>query len=177
MLTIDPYEMLHQLDSDVRLAARKLPLEVLTADWVGVEVSCLGAPCLIALSNVYEMIAPSHITHVPYAQPWLRGVVNVRGALIPVTDVAYWLSGKPTAIDKTRILVVQHEHELYGLLFEQVLGMQRLSGVTFQSVVEAPAFLSPFIENQLQVSSKRWFVLDLGRLLSQDTFYQTALAS
>lgn len=179
MATIDPFEILTHYDTAVRQVARKLPRQVLKTQWVGVEIRAGEQSFLAPLSSVLEIVSNPSITRVPGAQPWLVGVMNMRGSLVPVTDVAYWLTGKSTsALAKPRILVVEHNQELYGLKFHQILGMQRLNEVVTQpgaASLEGP--LALFVSQTLESGGKLWPVLDLKRLLSQDTFYQTALVS
>ncbi len=176
MLTVDPFEMLHQYDVCIRQIARKLPLDEVPSTWLGIELKCLSEACLVPLSWVREIIVPSHITRVPGSHPWLCGLINHRGTLIPVTDVTYWLTNKPSTAKNTRILVVEHEHALYGLRFESVLGLQRLTGSTSHAL-QTPSPLSPFVTEVQQSANQEWMVLDLNRLLSQNSFLQTALIS
>ena len=177
MATIDPFEVLSHYDTIVRQLARKLPRQVLGVQWVGVELQA-GTQCFLApILSVVEIVSAPVITRVPGAQPWLVGVMNIRGSLIPVTDVAYWLTGQSTTVVKSRVLVVERDQERYGLQFDRIIGMQRLNEVVIEpgSTVQGP--LGAFVSQTLSCSGKKWPVLDLMRLLSQDTFYQTALVS
>ena len=177
MAVVDPFEVLSHYDSIVRQLARKLPRQVLGAQWVGVELQVGTQSFLVPILSVIEIVSSPVITRVPGAQPWLVGVMNIRGSLIPVTDIAYWLTGQPATVVKSRILVVERDQERYGLQFDRIVGMQRLNDVTMESGSTLQGPLFAFVNQTLVCAGKRWPVLDLKRLLSQDTFYQTALVS
>ena len=64
----------------------------------------------IDVAQVREVLEISHITKVPTAPPYMRGVVNVRGKAVPVVDLRLKF-GLPAAADSvhTRILVIELE--------------------------------------------------------------------
>lgn len=66
----------------------------------------------IDVRRVREVLDLTEITRVPTAPPYMRGVVNVRGAAIPVVDLRLKL-GLPAIPDtvSTRILVLELEIE------------------------------------------------------------------
>ena len=62
----------------------------------------------IDVAHVREVLDRSEITRVPTAPPYMRGVVNVRGAAVPVVDLRHRF-GLPPADDtvNTRIVVLE----------------------------------------------------------------------
>ena len=73
--------------------------------------------------EVVEILPMPSLTHVPGAQPWMLGVANIRGALLPVVDLKQFLDGERTVLhERQRVLVVRQPggdvavtiDELYG---------------------------------------------------------------
>ncbi len=64
----------------------------------------------IEVAHVHEILEITHITRVPTAPEYMRGVVNVRGKAIPVADLRLKF-GLPPASDSvnTRIVVMDVE--------------------------------------------------------------------
>lgn len=64
----------------------------------------------IDVARVREVLDLSEITRVPTAPPYMRGVVNVRGAAVPVVDLRlkFGLSPAPDTVN-TRIVVIELE--------------------------------------------------------------------
>jgi purine-binding chemotaxis protein CheW len=89
------------------MTAMKLdqPLEVLTMDLQG-ETFALEASC------VREILDLVPVTEVPGSQPFVSGVINVRGKIVPLADLRlkFDMEQKPDTID-TRIVVIEVEIE------------------------------------------------------------------
>jgi hypothetical protein len=57
-------------------------------EWVGVALKMAGELFLVAREETREVLGvPAPLTRVPGAKPWLRGLANVRGQLLPVLDL------------------------------------------------------------------------------------------
>ncbi len=123
-----------QLLSDIeqrsvaRLAA--LPeLEDARQYWEGLIFS-LGEKRLVApLNEVAEILHfPTDITRVPGTHPWVKGVANVRGSLLPIIDLQLFLGGAAVTTDRRcRVLVIRHQDIFSGLLVKEVMGMRHFS--------------------------------------------------
>jgi purine-binding chemotaxis protein CheW len=76
-------------------------LEVLTLGLDG-EIFALEAAC------VREILDPPAITEVPGSPPFVRGLINVRGKVVPIADlrIKFGMELKPPTID-TRIVVIE----------------------------------------------------------------------
>src|SRR5581483_4275050 len=89
-LAAQPFELLYALEN--RLRAARLDIAAgQTQSWTGLGFR-LGEHWLVApREDVREVITLPKVTRVPGAKPWLLGVANVRGNLLPVTDLAQML--------------------------------------------------------------------------------------
>ena len=97
-------------------------------DWQGLAFMVGGETFLAAMDELRELLPwPEAITPVPGTKPWMLGLANVRGELLPVVDLQQFLYGEPTAIDsRCRVLVIRNRGNSTGLLVPQVLGMRHL---------------------------------------------------
>ncbi len=89
----------------------------------------------IDILNVQEIIKPVDITRVPNSAPYIKGVINLRGRIVPVVDlrVRFHLPQRPT--DKeTRIVVVELEDKVVGFLMDAVRQVIRIE----KEVIEPP---------------------------------------
>lgn len=77
------------------------PLEVLTLGLDG-EIFALEASC------VREILDLVPVTEVPSAPPFVNGLINVRGKVVPLADLRpkFGMEQKPSTID-TRIVVIE----------------------------------------------------------------------
>lgn len=78
----------------------------------------------LPMERVREVLRPPPVTRVPFPPPDVRGVVQVRGALVAVLDLGTRLRGGPAA-GPGRLVVVTPPRggEPVGLLVDAVTGM------------------------------------------------------
>jgi purine-binding chemotaxis protein CheW len=75
----------------------------------------------LPLSHVIEIINIQHITHIPGVPHYVKGIVNLRGKVVPVSDVRLKF-GQPERPydDKTCIVVVLINDIQVGLIVDSV---------------------------------------------------------
>ena len=93
--------------------------------WRGIGFR-VGARLLVTgIDEINELLAVPTLTPVPGTQPWLLGVANVRGNLVPVIDFARFLFGERTQhSDRTRLLVVRQGSNNVALMVDEVFGQR-----------------------------------------------------
>ncbi len=82
--------------------------------------------------------APS--TPIPHAPPEVVGVMNLRGAIIPIIDLAYKLGMQSTEADQRSAIVVAEVHTMVvGLLVDRVSDILTVSASQIQPIPEVAA--------------------------------------
>ena len=78
-------------DLQTRLAERmqQVRTEQPGVSWLAVD--CAGQGLLITLRQAGEISTPGAVLPVPHTQPWLAGVVNLRGGVCTVVDLSTFL--------------------------------------------------------------------------------------
>lgn len=94
------------------------------------------------LHQTREIIEYGGITHVPLMPSFLAGVINLRGEVVPVIDLAIRLGREPITIHKrTCVIVVElhtfEQHLVLGLLADAVNEVIELPTLNIE---DAPAF-------------------------------------
>jgi len=96
----------------------------------------------IEILNVQEIMGMMPVTHVPRTPEFVRGVVNLRGKVIPVVDLRlkFGMDGKADS-DKTCIIVVQlndgNSVVTTGFIVDEVSEVLDIAG---QDIEAAPNF-------------------------------------
>ena len=128
----------------------------------------------LQILKVREIIGLMDITRVPCAREFIRGVINLRGKVIPVIDLRLkFQMAACEATDQTVIIVVQYAsagHQLtMGILVDQVLEVLSIAG---NQIEPAPTFgdggSTDFILGVGKAEKRVIFLLDIGRVLSGD---------
>ena len=75
----------------------------------------------VSILNVQEIRNLTDITRVPFAQDFLKGVINLRGSVLPVIDLKQRLGLEETPYtDDTRIVTVTVDDLHVGMLVDAV---------------------------------------------------------
>lgn len=99
----------------------------------------------IEIGSVKEIVRMQRISSLPDAPEYIRGVMNLRGKIIPVLDLGLRFGGRPALNgDRSCIVNLEVEGRNLGVLAENVRDVIRIGE---QDVAPAPSFLSAASEN------------------------------
>lgn len=93
----------------------------------------------IAVCRIKEIIKYREVAEVPNTSPLVKGVISLRGAIIPVLDLRRYvgfIDSQPSP--RARIMIIRRGKYLAGLPVDSVEGMSRLSS---KEVNRVPGFL------------------------------------
>lgn len=75
----------------------------------------------ISISFVNEIIAMQPITAIPEVDDYIKGLINLRGKIIPVIDVRLRFKMEPVEYnDRTCIIVIDVKNTVIGLIVEKI---------------------------------------------------------
>jgi purine-binding chemotaxis protein CheW len=130
-----------------------------------------GLPVL----KVREIIRLTRITPIPQMPEYVRGVINLRGKIVPVVDLRLRFGlGDPTATERTCIIVVQVEragggHMHMGLIVD---GVEEVFNIAAADIEETPEFGSKldtsYLLGMAKVREKVTALLDIDRVVSSE---------
>lgn len=82
----------------------------------------IGKECYgISISYVNEIIVMQPITTIPEVKEYIKGLINLRGKIVPVIDVRMRFDMEPTEYtDRTCIIVLDVDAMTIGLIVEQI---------------------------------------------------------
>lgn len=104
---------------------------------VGEQTYCID------IITVREIRGWTPATPLPHAPSFVRGVINLRGSVLPVVDLAARLGlpiKEPTA--RHAVIVVQSNGQIVGLLVEAVSNIMTISPEAIQPTPEVASELS-----------------------------------
>jgi twitching motility protein PilI len=173
-----PYELLVALDRRGR-EINATPGEDANAEreWVGVAWRMAGEAYLVAREETREVLPyPTQLTRVPGAKGWIKGLANVRGALLPIIDLRGYLGSGATPLTRnTRVLVVNHRDVPAGLMVDEVLGFRRFTDREFSA--DAPPTIvrcERYVAGAFRRGTDAWPVLSLRLLVENPGFLDAA---
>jgi purine-binding chemotaxis protein CheW len=82
----------------------------------------------LEIAAVSEVIRPMEILEVPRIPAYVRGILSLRGVIIPIFDLKRRIAlPESPATAQSRIIVVSHLRNLYGLWVDSVTGVVAVS--------------------------------------------------
>lgn len=136
----------------------------------------------LSMDRVQEIVRLGATTPVPLTPPWIRGVFNLRGRVLPAVDLAVRL-GLPRreATSRSCLLMLQMAvQELAfstGIIVDEVLDLVDIQADAIEPV---PTFGTgirvEFVEGIFQTDKGPLLLLDVVRVFEQDELLQIALA-
>jgi purine-binding chemotaxis protein CheW len=121
----------------------------------------------VEIMAVREIRSWSHADPLPHAPVYMRGMINLRGILLPVLDLSARLGMRPIDADRrSAVIVVQVNDQSLGLLVAEVSDILDISSEALQSPPEVADEGGAGYVSALAVIGERMVrILDLGRLL------------
>jgi twitching motility protein PilI len=126
---------------------------------------------------VMEILSLPAVTPVPGAQPWMLGVANVRGTLLPVVDLKQFLEGERTVMHEgQRVLVVRQGGGNVAVLIDELFG-QRTFNDTHRTALtpDDAGRYSHFVSQAYRLADTDWGVFSMSMLTRTPEFRQATL--
>lgn len=120
--------------------------------------------------SVQEIIELTNITKVPHLPEFIKGVINLRGTIIPVIDLKLKFGmGSFEYRTHSCIIVTEFSDGVTGLIVDSVSDVVNM---TDESIKPAPSFgtkiKTEFIKGVANIEEKLAIVLDAEKILSDE---------
>jgi twitching motility protein PilI len=175
---LEPFAALVDLAQRSMQFAHGLPAQVdIKPHWTGVGFTLGGRRFAAPMSEVAEMLSVPNATRLPGVKPWVRGVANVRGRLLPLFDLEAFFGGQLAGNRKRHRVLVLELGDLYtGLIVSEVHGMQHFPVDSFHNnLAEELAPMRPFLAGAYRLRDLDWTVFSPFRLARDARFFNAAV--
>lgn len=124
--------------------------------------------------SVKEIIEYGQITAVPMMPPSIRGVINLRGAVVPVIDLKARFGAQPTEVTRRTCIVIielgtDDDHQVIGIVVDTV---SEVLEIPLSEIEPPPAFgariRADFISGMGKIAGRFVILLEMSRVLSVD---------
>lgn len=121
----------------------------------------------VSVESAWEIRQAENIVPLPESPPWLRGVMDLRGKVIPVVDLAFRF-GFPSEGDSGVVLVAESGGEKVGFLVRRVLEVLDLS----PEMVEPPPAIyrgegRRFVQGVVNLGGRILVLISLSQVLEE----------
>ncbi len=126
------------------------------------------------IENIREIIEYCELTEVPMVPDFIRGVLNLRGSVIPVIDLIARFGGEPATQSKKSCIVIVELHTRDGVLEMGMMvdAVNEVIEIPVADIGAAPSFGSKirtdFIDGMGKIDEKFIVLLNINHVLSID---------
>ncbi len=119
----------------------------------------------IEISKIQEIIRYPEITKVPVSIPYLKGLANLRGNILPIIDTRIRLGLSPLEVtERTRVLVLNLSDSLVGLVVDEVKGVLDIENTNIGSppLILSSGIDTSYIKNVIHTDKSEVMILELN---------------
>ena len=176
-LSSDVMRLLHDIEQrSQRVDDRLSHHNERQATWTAVNFQVAKNTYLTPLKQIQEIFPlPEQITLIPFAKPWVYGVINLRGDLLPLFDLNYFLYGKATKIRKqSKILVINYQNLYSGVVVDAVIGLKHFQSTPDTKTVNQDVRISTYLNGNITQNDKSWDIFSFHKLTTDQRFLNIA---
>jgi purine-binding chemotaxis protein CheW len=132
--------------------------------------------------RVQEIKGWDNVTRVPYSPNYILGVINLRGAIVPVVDLRVRLALESASFDSATVVIVvrvagARGERIVGLVVDAVSDVYSFSDENIQPPPEAVGSLDQmFVLGLAKHEDKLVIILDIERLVVSSVLGDTKAA-
>jgi len=133
-----------------------------------------GETFAIGILSIKEIIEYGQLTEVPRMPEFIRGVINLRGAVVPVIDLGARFGKQPASVSRRTCVVIievqfEGEQQVVGVMVDAV---NEVLDIPADQIEPAPTFganiRADFIQGMGKVEGKFVILLNVDHVLSLD---------
>jgi len=124
----------------------------------------------INILSVHDILRIPNITRLPNTPNFIRGVLNLRGSIIPVVDMRIRFGFEPTRLTElSRIVVIETNEKQIGMLVDKVQQVVRIPDVNIDPPKDLISGISEeFISGIGRLKDRLIVILAISSILFED---------
>jgi len=177
MARLEALDLLRDIETATFRHAAPLPRkEDAQQQWQGMGYQIGGLRLVSAMGEISEILKPPKVAALPGVKSWVLGIANIRGRLMPVVDLHEFLGLTPTLpMSQWRVLVVEDEDLVAGLMVEQSLGIQHFLEDSFEEAsAETLGALAAHVRGAFRHGGRVYYDARLKSILRDEKFFDVA---
>ena len=171
------FDLLRNIETRSRSKALGLPQrEALRQSWSGIGFRMADVRLIAPFGEVSEILTLPTLTKGPSARPWVMGLANVRGTLLPILDLGMFIEGRKTVRhSRTRLMIVNQKGVMAGVAVDEVFGLRH-----FYEEEQTDMFpqvsqqLMEYISGAYQQNEIYWGIFSMLHLCQDPQFAEVA---
>lgn len=128
---------------------------------------------VLDINRIKEIIRPVEITRVPRVPSYIKGIISLRGVIVPVYNLKNRLglleANESSNDSQKRILIVNFDEEFIGIIVDAVTGVVKIN----EDIIEpTPQIIkgvdAEYLKGVARTNNRLLILLNLDRVLKKD---------
>lgn len=119
----------------------------------------------IPIIKVREIINMPTITSLPQSPPYLKGVADLRGSVIPLVNLKQLIHVPEGKDEATKVIVIASGRITYGILVDGITGVISIEESAVESPESLPQGLTDKVEGVAKLDNRLIVILDALKLI------------
>ncbi len=136
-----------------------------------VKLACFtlaGQSYAIDIMKIHQIIRPTKIRPLPQSPDFVEGVINLRGAVVPIIDLRKRFGVEINPEQEPRVIIVSVDRQVVGIVVDDVSEVISVSPQQIQPPPRLSGIPSKFLKGACQYGDDILLVLNLDELLTSE---------
>lgn len=171
-----PTDLLSHLRDQIVEKAIVAPRQAGDDSWQAVAFLAGEQKLLVNMQQVTEVVEIPAITIIPGVQPWVAGIANVRGVILPLIDLGLYLDADPSRTKaRCHVITLERADTRFGLIVDQIVGMRQVSSKNVEDNKNQEG-IEKYLSGEVEIAEETWQIFDTDKLIFSEKFHQVAAA-
>ncbi len=130
--------------------------------------SLAGQNYAIDIMRIHQIIRPTKIRPLPRAPEFVEGVINLRGAVIPIIDLRKRFGVEPDPEKEPRVIIVSVDKQVVGIVVDDVSEVISISREQVQPPPRLSGIPAKFLAGACQWKDDILLILNLDQILTSE---------
>ena len=170
------FDNLKQMSDRIRERAAPVPLANEYVEyWHGAAFEVLGTRCVASLKEVRKVVDLTPMISIPGTKPWVRGLANIGGRVLAISDLSAFLSGARSTSNGKQALVISGRGINAGVVIDASYGGVRFPVSHLRDERGDVEELKPFITGVFSSENGDYAVFSIDQLLNHTDFMEAGV--
>ena len=122
----------------------------------------------LEILRVKEVIQLKEVTKLPKTPQWVKGIINLRGDVIPVIDLRNKFGIKGKKVDAGRVIVVEVEKKSMGMLVDSVSHVIRIEDDQIDSMPLFGGSTGSYVRGVAKLGDRLIVLINIDKVLTTE---------
>lgn len=167
------FELLLDYDARAQIAASGQQARNMQSTWFGLQIHVGKTPLLLPQQQLAEVLSLPALTPIPGTPPWLLGLANHYGQLLPVVDLYRFIFGKNWPDNShSRVIVTDTEPSIGLAVTELGHSVRTAPPQARNQQLTLPSELQRWVSGQAECFNDVVAVLELAPIIEATTHWK-----